>query len=233
MGRRKRSPLKDETGNIYSRLTVLSRAENDKWGCARWNCLCSCGNSTVVYGSSLRSGSTKSCGCWLEEFYNDMVNDHTGKIFSRLKVKKYVGKKSGRMQYECVCECGNVVVVDAANLVSGNTNSCGCYKKDMASLANKTHGMRRTPAWYSWISMRDRRNNEKHKDYKNYGGRGIIVCERWQDSFEKFYEDMGPRPDGTTLDRIFVNGNYEPNNCRLATYKEQANNKRRHLNAKS
>jgi len=90
-----------------------------------------------------------------------------------------------------------------------------------------THGLRQHPLYKTWCNMKQRCNNPNQPKYKNWGGRGIKVCDRWLNSFENFIQDMGERPQGTSIDRINVNGNYEPNNCRWATIKEQNNNKRK------
>lgn len=94
------------------------------------------------------------------------------------------------------------------------------------NIERATHGMTKTPTWVSWDSMKQRCLNENHKSHKDYGGREITICERWLDSFENFFADMGERPKGTTLDRKDTNGNYEPGNCRWASSKVQGNNKR-------
>lgn len=138
-----------------------------------------------------------------------------GNVYSFLTVIKKL--KSG---YECVCICGNLKIAQGYNLIRGKAKSCGCLRKTVA------HYLAKTPTWYSWCAMRGRCYKINHHQYKNYGGRGIKVCDRWLNSFIAFYEDMGQRPEGHTIDRIDVNGDYYKENCKWSTYKEQNNNKR-------
>lgn len=157
--------------------------------------------------------------------------DLTGRKFNMLSVAEFVGMKSHSSQWRCVCDCGNSVVVGRNNLVNGHTKSCGCLKHKEA--ANKTHGQSTTRLYYVWRNMLNRCYNEKVMDFPNYGGRGIEVCQEWKGSFQTFsdwafangYDSTAKRGE-YTLDRIETDGNYEPSNCRWATEKEQANNKR-------
>lgn len=159
-----------------------------------------------------------------------MVKDLTGQQFDRLYVKRRSEQRSkeGRVMWVCSCSCGNIVLVDTKSLTTRNTKSCGCYSKEVHSRILTKHGASRSKLYFVWNDMKSRCTDVNAVPYRDYGGRGIIVCNEWMTSFESFQQwalSNGYR-QGLTLDRIDVNKGYNPENCRWVTMKVQCNNKR-------
>lgn len=162
----------------------------------------------------------------------------TGQRFGRLTVLESVGQRNGGYFWWAVrCDCGKIKAVRGSRLISGNTVSCGCLRREMGVVRGKifgpksavhgaTRGGKWTPEYMTWYAMRQRVNNPRHEHFRYYGGRGIKICLRWR-NFANFLADMGKRPQGKTLDRKNTNGNYTPKNCRWATWKEQAASRRK------
>ncbi len=156
------------------------------------------------------------------------LTSHAGLRFGRLVVlKKAQSAVHGRSsKWLCFCDCGNAKVVGIDLLRSGNTRSCGCLHRELMSKHFTKHGQSHTPEYHAWHDMLRRCYNQKNKHYKDYGGRGIKVCQRWRDSFEEFFADMGHRPEGLTLERTNNELGYMPGNCEWATPLQQAHNRR-------
>jgi hypothetical protein len=217
--------LQNLLGQQFSSLTVLEAAKKSRAGRNRWLCSCACGRKTVVAGCHLVSGHTRSCGCLRRQtagarFFKNLV----GRQFGRLVILAEAGRnKYGGVTWLCRCDCGNEVVVSSNTLKQGHTRSCGCLHRDMMRETKSTHGMSRTPEYRSYCAAKYRCTNPNHKNFADYGGRGI---EFRLAGFEPFFAALGLCPPGRTLDRKNVNGHYQIDNLRWATRKEQAVNRR-------
>lgn len=150
-----------------------------------------------------------------------------GKRFGRWTVVSNYRECTGKSRWGCVCACGTAREVCAFSLRSGGSQSCGCATREAATTHGEMRGGKKSPEYLAWQHAKERCMNENNSRYEQYGARGITVCTQWLHSFESFLADMGRRPSSKhSLDRIDVNGNYEPGNCRWATASQQNANRR-------
>lgn len=230
----------DLTGQKFNMLLVVKRVENHKNGEAQYLCKCDCGKESIVTSYSLKSGNTKSCGC-LQRRRKD--EDLIGKTFGRLTVESFAGyqgnnPKKLRPYWNCICACGNPKTVNGDWLKNGAVKSCGCLNTERTLETHSKHGyatrklkgFAETRIYRIWDKMKQRCYNPNQNYYKDYGGRGIEVCDEWlgENGFENFLEwaVANGYDNSLSIDRINPNGNYEPSNCRWADNIQQANNKR-------
>lgn len=214
-------------GIQFGKWTVLERAGSDGKA-VFWKCRCECGTERDVAAPNLRSGQSKSCGCYQSpkkpQKPRHVFDDITGRKFSRWTV---LGQSTEKNKWSCRCECGTERNVLRGNLTNSLSKSCGCLQVDTAKAANK-YDAKNNPIYHAWAGMKDRCLNPKSASWKWYGARGINVCQRWQESFANFAEDMQVTwKPGLSLDRIDVDGHYEPQNCRWADRITQAKNRRK------
>ncbi|MBS4025650.1 MAG: hypothetical protein KGZ96_08250 [Clostridia bacterium] len=236
---KERKPKEDLTGKTFNDLTVV-RLHTAKSVDRRflWECECACGRGEVVIASSkdLKGGRKRSCSCMYNKKRRASV-DLTGQIFNMLKVEKFLNKRNadGEFLWQCLCDCGSNTEVATGDLTKNAVKSCGCLK-GKNQFDNPSYLYKSYPRIYRiWQGIKKRCANPNYESYANYGGRGIKVCEKWQEfpaflfwALENGYEK------NREIDRINNNGNYEPSNCRWVTAKENSRNKsnNRHITIK-
>lgn len=228
----------DLVGNRYGTLTVVSlNEERSKNGTLHWNCICDCGEKVVMSGGNLKTRNKTHRGCKLRDKPYNYI-DITGRRFGRLIALSMVDGEGKNQQWLCKCDCGNLKTVSKAALLSGKTKSCGCLLEETRHNPKRiTHGETKTKLYQKYRGMLGRCSPTYH-GASNYYDRGIRVCDEWRGengflnfkkwSLENGFDETKPWTE-MTLDRIDVNGNYEPSNCRWTDSKTQCNNMRTNI----
>lgn len=219
-------------GEKYGHLTILEPVGVNENGETLVYCECDCENhyNKVVPLYKLLSGIAKSCGKSYHRYKSDC--DYENRKFGRLTVVNIAYRRNRKIFLKCKCLCGNTTIASLNNLKSGSVKSCGCLRIEN----NEKHGMCNTKLYRVWNTMKQRCNNPRDLEYKNYGGRGIKVCEEWENDFRSFYDwsvkngyvSCDTKSD-ISIDRIDVNADYSPDNCRFVTMHIQSRNKRNNI----
>ena len=231
-------------GQVFNKLTILEELPSEINSSGKYDRLvkvkCSCGNESTKKLKYLRSGETKSCGNCVKVLHSEKYNgvdvvlseassdekDLIGREFGRLKVIDAGFCAKNRRLLRVECSCGVQKFVFKTRVINNKTASCGCYSLESVVERSTSHDMYHTKTYTSWSNMKTRCNNPNLPQFKDYGGRGISYCEKWE-TFEGFFEDMGHLPEGLTLERKDVNKGYCKENCIWADRFVQAANKRK------
>lgn len=240
----------DFKGIAINYLTPIAEVkERTKSGYIQWLFRCICGKEVILPVAKVMNGCIKSCGCMR---YKDIKHKpHNRSNSSKINPEDYIGRKNykltvigyekpesgGRLKLLCKCDCGNTTLCFPYQFKSGDVKSCGCLPKGKKGkhewVSNQTHGLTKNRFYKRWNDMIRRCYNTNEPAYKHYGARGISVCHEWRDTpnaFIKWCEKTYPAGNGWSIDRIDVNGDYSPENCRWATQKEQMHNIRNNRN---
>lgn len=208
-------------GNKIGKWLVLSEEkviQNRTAVFKHYKCQCECGEIKIVRADGLRNGRSTQCRkCRDKNIYIDPA-EYIGKVIGKWTILKETDSNSRNRNVLCKCICGKEQIISLSRLKNNKTLSCKTCNLQI-------HGKTESLTYNTWRCMKARCTREKNENFKLYGGRGIQVCERWK-IFENFLQDMGERPAGYQLDRINNDGDYEPNNCRWVTPKENSNNRR-------